>query len=39
MGLPEVKDIQADLLERMREHMVRLGDPALRAFEDVRHVY
>lgn len=38
-GLPEAEDIQADLLTRMREHMVRLDDPALRKFDGIRHVY
>jgi hypothetical protein len=38
-GQPEVADIQADLLERMREHMVRLEDPQLRQFDVMRRVY
>jgi arylsulfatase A-like enzyme len=38
-GQPEVKDIQEDLMTRMREHMVRLEDPLLRQFDVMRHVY
>ncbi len=38
-GLPELKELQDDLMQALREHMVRLGDPALRDFDAVRHVY
>jgi arylsulfatase A-like enzyme len=37
--LPEVKDLQAELIETMREHMVRLDDPILRAFDGIRDIY
>ena len=37
--LPEVKDVQGELVEVMREHMVRLQDPILGAFDGIRHVY
>jgi arylsulfatase A-like enzyme len=38
-GLPESAAIQEDLMERMREHMVRLDDPLLRQFDGMRYVY
>jgi arylsulfatase A-like enzyme len=38
-GLPESAAIQADLMERMREQMVRLNDPLLQQFDGMRHVY
>ena len=37
--LPEAADVQASLIEQMREHMVRLDDPILRDFDGIRHVY
>jgi arylsulfatase A-like enzyme len=37
--LPEVKDVQENLMETMREHMIRLQDPILSAFDGIRHVY
>jgi arylsulfatase A-like enzyme len=39
IDLPEARDVQCALLETMREHMVRLQDPILRAFDGIRHVY
>jgi len=36
--LPETRHVQNELLESMRERMVRLGDPALRFFDQIRHV-
>ena len=38
-GQPEAADIQADLLARLREHMVQLDDPLLRQFDVMRNVY
>ncbi len=37
--LPEARAVQEDLKERMRAHMVRLGDPALGHFDGIRQVY
>ncbi|MCD6520082.1 MAG: sulfatase-like hydrolase/transferase [Anaerolineae bacterium] len=37
--LPETKEIQEELMEMMRAHMVRLGDPLLREFDRIRYVY
>ena len=37
--LPETHDIQEILMDKMREHMVRLGDPILRPFDMIRPVY
>jgi arylsulfatase A-like enzyme len=39
IDLPEARGVQRELMERMREHMVRLEDPALREFDRIRHVY
>ncbi len=39
IDLPEAKALQDELIERMREHMVRLGDPILRNLDAIRHVY
>ena len=39
IDLPEVKDVQEELSEIMREHMVRLQDPILGVFDGIRHVY
>ena len=36
---PAAQGIKADLLDRMRAHMVRLDDPALRFFDAIRPVY
>ena len=36
---PAAQGIKDDLLDRMRAHMVRLDDPALRFFDAIRHVY
>jgi arylsulfatase A-like enzyme len=39
IDLPETREIQDALIAVMRDHMVRLNDPALRQFDVVRHVY
>jgi arylsulfatase A-like enzyme len=39
IDLQETKALQDELIELMREHMVRLGDPILRQFDSIRHVY
>lgn len=39
IDLPHWQGMQAELMARMREHMVRLGDPILRTFDGIRHVY
>lgn len=39
IDLPETKALQDELLDKMREHMVRLGDPLLRFFDQVRPIY
>ena len=39
IDLPATKAIQAELIEQMRVHMVRLNDPILRDFDAIRHVY
>ena len=39
IGLPETRALQAELLDLMRAHMVRLDDPLLRQFDMMRHVY
>jgi arylsulfatase A-like enzyme len=39
IDLPETRDLQDRLMARMREHMVRLGDPILRQFDTIRNVY
>jgi hypothetical protein len=36
---PDAQAVKAELLERMRAHMVRLDDPMLRFFDAMRHVY
>jgi uncharacterized sulfatase len=36
---PAAQAVKDDLLDRMRDHMVRLGDPALRFFDAIRAVY
>ena len=35
----ESAEVKAALLARMREHMVRLEDPMLRAFDRMQHIY
>ncbi len=39
IDLPETRSIQEEMLERMRAHMVALGDPILPFFDRIRHVY
>jgi arylsulfatase A-like enzyme len=39
IDMPETKEIQEELMDRMREHMVRLEDPILRWFDMIRPVY
>ncbi|MGC9346561.1 MAG: sulfatase-like hydrolase/transferase [Anaerolineae bacterium] len=39
IDLPETRELQEQLMAQMREHMVRLGDPILRQFDVIRHVY
>ncbi|MBM3189739.1 MAG: DUF4976 domain-containing protein, partial [Chloroflexi bacterium] len=39
IDLPETRELQAELMGRMREHMVRLEDPILRPFDTIRPVY
>ena len=39
IDLPETRVVQNELMESMREHMVRLNDPVLRRFDMIRHVY
>jgi len=39
IDLRETRAVQNELMECMREHMVRLGDPILRRFDGMRHVY
>ncbi len=36
---PEAAAVKEDLLQRMHDHMVRLGDPILPSFERMRGVY
>jgi hypothetical protein len=36
---PELASVQQELLEQLREHMVRLDDPVLGAFDRIRHVF
>jgi arylsulfatase A-like enzyme len=36
---PGARGVKAELLDRMREHMVRLEDPMLAFFDRIRHVY
>ena len=38
IDMPEAEAIKKELLERMREHMVRLEDPILSWFERMRDV-
>ena len=38
IDLPETKALQDELIAEMREHMVRLGDPARRQFDVVKHI-
>ena len=39
IDLPETQSLQAELMDRMREHMVRLDDPILGPFDRIRAVY
>ncbi|MFP3896434.1 MAG: sulfatase-like hydrolase/transferase [Anaerolineales bacterium] len=39
IDMPETEAIQNELLDRMREHMVRLEDPILGRFDVIRPVY
>ena len=39
IDLRETRSVQDELLERMRAHMVALGDPILSSFDQIRHVY
>jgi hypothetical protein len=39
IDVPKAKPAKDELLELMREHMVRLDDPILRVFDMIRHVY
>ncbi|MEA3406828.1 MAG: sulfatase-like hydrolase/transferase [Chloroflexota bacterium] len=39
IDIPETEALQNELLDRMREHMVRLDDPILRQFDVIRPVY
>jgi hypothetical protein len=39
IDLPETRAVQNELMEQMREHMVRLGDPLLGRFDGIRYVY
>jgi arylsulfatase A-like enzyme len=39
IDLPEWQGVQTQLMDRMREHMVRLNDPILGAFDGIRQVY
>jgi arylsulfatase A-like enzyme len=39
IDLPETQALQAELMDRMREHMVRLDDPILGPFDRIRAVY
>jgi arylsulfatase A-like enzyme len=36
---PELGEVKAELLERMRDHMLRLQDPMLGPFDRIRRVY
>jgi len=38
-GVPEHRGIQESLMQRMQSHMERVGDPMLREFMRVRHIY
>jgi len=38
-GLAESEQVEKELVSRMREHMVRLGDPILHSFDRIRYVY
>jgi arylsulfatase A-like enzyme len=39
IDLPEARAAKQELLDLMRQHMARLDDPLLRAFDMVRRVY
>ena len=39
IDMPETKVLQNELLDTMRAHMVRLGDPLLGFFDQVRPIY
>ncbi|MBN1642683.1 MAG: sulfatase-like hydrolase/transferase [Anaerolineae bacterium] len=39
IDLPETRALQRELMDRMREHMVRLDDPLLGPFDRIRSVY
>jgi arylsulfatase A-like enzyme len=39
IDLPETRALQTAMMDRMREHMVRLDDPILGAFDRIRAVY
>lgn len=39
IDLQETSALQDELIELMRDHMVRLDDPVLRHFDGIRHVY
>jgi arylsulfatase A-like enzyme len=39
IDLPQTKEVQDKLLDAMRAHMVRLDDPLVRFFDQVRPVY
>jgi hypothetical protein len=39
MNAPGMAATQRQLMERLREHMIRLEDPIQGAFDRIRHVY
>ena len=39
IDLPGTRAVQEELLDLMRQHMVRLDDPILGFFDKIRHVY
>jgi hypothetical protein len=39
IDVPYHRDVKLDLADKLREHMVRLGDPILRTFDSLRYLY
>jgi arylsulfatase A-like enzyme len=39
IDVPYRRDVKLDLADKLREHMVRLGDPILRTFDSLRYLY
>ena len=39
IDVPYRRDVKLELAEKLREHMVRLGDPILGAFDSLQYLY